>query len=258
MADKDSNKVIIEDVNEDVNSDSDNEVYTKPRFSTGIKTGPENYISVINSKEDLRDVMIPEIILRVKKMLETELTSLAEDIHELEQAYIQEENKNEVLTNHIIQLEFKNKELSDKLKSKSNSAIWENMQHQLQEKDKQIEQIKKELDFYKRNYNVKTFEGQTIFENTPVNKNDIKVEKVENKKKETKVEIKPEIKPEIKIETKPEVKQEIKSKKEIKQEIKSEVKQEVKEEKPKKKKAKKIEPVVDNTSLDDLEKELLK
>jgi len=53
------------------------------------------------------------------------------------------------------QYELKNKDLTNKLKSKSSSSIWENMQMQLKEKDKQIEEIKKELDFYKRNLNMK-------------------------------------------------------------------------------------------------------
>ena len=105
--------------------------------------------------KDIRDAMIPEIILRVKNLLEAELKDVMNDITELENILQDEEKKNEFLMDRVEELELKNKELSDKLKSKTSSAIWENMQVQLQEKDKQIEQIKKDLDFYKRNYDMK-------------------------------------------------------------------------------------------------------
>ncbi len=40
--------------------------------------------------------------------------------------------------------------MGEKLKSKSSSSIWESMQVQLQDKDKLIEQLKKDLNFYQR------------------------------------------------------------------------------------------------------------
>ena len=174
--------------------------------------------------KDIRDAMIPEIILRVKNLLEAELKDVMNDITELENILQDEEKKNEFLIDRVEELELKNKELTDKLKSKTSSSIWENMQVQLQEKDKQIEQIKKDLDFYKRNYDMKN-DKQT--------------------KKSTKTH-KDEVKQVIKEEVKEEVKQEVKE--EVKQEVKEEVKPK------KKKKAKKSEPV---ELLDDLEKELL-
>lgn len=44
-------------------------------------------------------------------------------------------------------------ELVEEKKSKSSSALWETTQSQLKEKDIVIEQLKKEIDFYKRNSN---------------------------------------------------------------------------------------------------------
>ena len=180
--------------------------------------------------KDIRDAMIPEIILRVKSLLELELKSVMEDISELESILQEEERKNEFLLNKVEELEVKNKELSDKLKSKTSSSIWENMQVQLQEKDKQIEQIKKELDFYKRNHNLKITEPQTVLENKPVKKDVVKEEKI--KVKEVKEVIKEIVKEEV-----------------------EEIKQEDKPKKKKKTKSKKSEP--EPETLDDLEKEFL-
>ena len=104
------------------------------------------------------------------------------------------------------------------------------MQVQLQEKDKQIEQIKKELDFYKRNHNLKITEPQTVLENKPVKKDVVKEEKI--KVKEVKEVIKEIVKEEV-----------------------EEIKQEDKPKKKKKTKSKKSEP--EPETLDDLEKELL-
>jgi hypothetical protein len=177
--------------------------------------------------KDIRNAMIPEIILKVKSLLELELISVMEDISELESILQEEERKNEFLLNKVEELEAKNKELSDKLKSKTSSSIWENMQVHIQEKDKQIEQIKKELDFYKRNHNLKITEPQTGLENKPVKKDIVKEEK--NKVKEVKEVIKEEEVEEIKPEDKPKKKKKTKSKK---QEL-------------------------DPEALDDLEKELL-
>lgn len=106
----------------------------------------------------IRDAMIPDIICRVRKVLEDELKSLMVDVKELEDHVEYVENQNDLLIKKVEELEIKNKDLAYKLKSKSSSSIWENMQVQLQEKDKQIEDIKKELDFYKRNYNVKNYD----------------------------------------------------------------------------------------------------
>jgi len=178
--------------------------------------------------KDIRDAMIPEIILKVKNLLESELKSVMEDISELESILQDEERKNEFLLSKVEELESKNKELSDKLKSKTSSSIWENMQVQIQEKDKQIEQIKKELDFYKRNHNLKTTGPQTVLENKSVKK-EVTVKK-EEKVKEV-------------------VKEEINEPKQV-----DEPKQ---EDKKKKKKTKSKKPEPDPDTLDDLEKELL-
>jgi hypothetical protein len=184
--------------------------------------------------EDIKDVVIPEIIMKVKNMLETEFFCFVENINELKQSLIEEKNKNKELNSQITQLELKNKELGDKLKSKANSAIWEKSILLIQEKDKQIELIKKDLDFYKRNYNIKTFEGKTIFENL-------------SSKNETKIE---------KIQVKEQVKEKVKE--EIVEEVKEQVKEEIVEEVKLKKKKKTKKPIqVDDTTLEDLEKELL-
>ena len=66
--------------------------------------------------------MIPEIILKVKSLLELELISVMEDISELESILQEEERKNEFLLNKVEELEAKNKELSDKLKSKTSNT----------------------------------------------------------------------------------------------------------------------------------------
>lgn len=143
--------------------------------------------------KDIRDAMIPEIILRVKNLLEAELKDVMNDITELENILQDEEKKNEFLMYRVEELELKNKELSDKLKSKTSSAIWENMQVQLQEKDKQIEQIKKDLDFYKRNYDMKN--EKPTKKSTKTHKEEVKQEIKEVIKEVIKEEVKEEVKP---------------------------------------------------------------
>jgi hypothetical protein len=128
------------------------------------------------------------------------------------------------------------------------------MQVQLQEKDKQIEDIKKDLEFYKRNYTAKPLENKSVYENNNNKQSEISKQNV---KQEVNVEIKQEVNVEVKQEIKQEIKQEVKQ--EVEQiGIEVEEVEEVKEVKKKKKKtkSKKVE-VVDESVLDDLEKELL-
>jgi len=182
---------------------------------------------------------LSKIFLKLNNMLETELQDMFENGTELEKKLYQEELKNQELQDKILDLENKNKDLNDRLKSKSASAIWANMQVQLQEKDKQIEDIKKDLEFYKRNYTAKPLENKSVYENNNNKQSEISKQNV---KQEVNVEVKQEVKPEIKQEV---------------EQIGIDV-EEVKEVKKKKKKtkSKKVE-VVDESVLDDLEKELL-
>jgi hypothetical protein len=192
---------------------------------------------------------LSKIFLKLNNMLETELQDMFENGTELEKKLYQEELKNQELQDKILDLENKNKDLNERLKSKSASAIWANMQVQLQEKDKQIEDIKKDLEFYKRNYTAKPLENKSVYENNNNKQSEIS-------KQNVKQEVNVEVKQEVKQEMKPEVKQEVEQ---IEIEVvKVEEVEEVKEVKKKKKKtkSKKVE-VVDESVLDDLEKELL-
>ena len=175
---------------------------------------------------------LSKIFLKLNNMLETELQDMFENGTELEKKLYREEIKNKELEDKILDLENKNKDLNERLKSKTASAIWANMQVQLQEKDKQIEDIKKDLEFYKRNYTAKPLENKSVYENnnkqTETSKSNIKLNIIH--------EVIQEIKQEIEVEVE-EVKEEIKKKK-------------------KKTKSKKVE-LIDNSVLDDLEKELL-
>ncbi len=136
----------------------------------------------------------------------------------------------------IVEQDKKILELNDKVKSKTSSAIWESMQGQLQEKDKVIEQIKKDLDFYKRQYLVK---------NTDI---------------ETKVELKTDIKSEKKV-LEPVPVMVSKSKDETEEleenivQVEKKSKKDKKEKKSKDKKSKKSSDEIDN--LDDLERDLM-
>lgn len=191
-----------------------------------------------------RDIFVPEIIIKIRNAIEDELRSLFVDVKELEDRFEEELNKNEFLINKILELETKNKDLNNKLKSKSSSSIWENMQIQLHEKDKQIEEIKKELDFYKRNYNVKNFEGSVVFENKPEIKN---TKEVKESKKEVQVVSKAKSKSEDNIEA---------SIIQVEQNEQIEPKEE-KVEKAKKKKKSKSKKEEEPQEMDDLEKELM-
>jgi hypothetical protein len=184
---------------------------------------------------------LSKIFLKLNNMLETELQDMFENGTELEKKLYQEELKNQELQDKILDLENKNKDLNERLKSKSASAIWANMQVQLQEKDKLIEDIKKDLEFYKRNYTAKPLENKSVYEN---NNNKLSEISKQNVKQEVKQEIKQEIKQEVE-----QIEIEV---------VKVEEVEEVKEGKKKKKKtkSKKVE-VLDESVLDDLEKELL-
>ncbi len=132
----------------------------------------------------------------------------------------------------IVEQDKKILELNEKVKSKTSSAIWESMQGQLQEKDKVIEQIKKDLDFYKRQYLVKNSDIDTKVDNKPNIKSDKKViEPVAvTKSKEEKEELEENI---IQVEKKSK-----------------------KDKKSKDKKSKKSEKV-ETDDLDDLERDLI-
>lgn len=141
----------------------------------------------------------------------------------------------------IVEQDKKILELNDKVKSKTSSAIWESMQVQLQEKDKVIEQIKKDLDFYKRQYQVKNAEIETKVEL----KQDVKSEKKP-------INIVSDTISKSKIEEKQEPE-------EINVQVGKKSKKEKKEKKSKDKKSKKSEKVeiADLDDLDDLERDLM-
>ena len=180
--------------------------------------------------------MIPEIMNKINNIVSNEVSILFNEISNLENGLKIEKENNKKLLDTVLELEKKNADLSEKIKNKSTSAIWESMQGQLQEKDKQMEQIKKELDFYKRQYNVKN--PETICVNNLVTgifgKN--------NKDTKDIVEVVKEVKEEVKVEV---------------EEV------EVEEDKPKKKKkskSKKMIKIDENNNLDnmdDLERELM-
>jgi hypothetical protein len=132
------------------------------------------------------------------------------------------DNEIQQLKNKIIEQDKKIIDLVEKVKSKSSSAIWESMQLQLQDKDKMIDQFKKDIDFYKRQYLVKNSETAKIEDSTISHKH---VEKIDGK---------------IDDEIDQFVREELKKKKK-------------KDKKEKKDKNKKIE----SEDLDDLERDLL-
>ena len=84
------------------------------------------------------------------------------------------------ITYENIELKNKNKELLEEKKSKSSSTLWESTHKQLREKDVIIEQLKKDSDFYKRQY-----KASNILSNYPYSnlseQNTIKLEKEINK-----------------------------------------------------------------------------
>ncbi len=174
--------------------------------------------------------MVPIMMNKINKIVNDELEVVFNDIDKLKEELKNEKDRNLELNNMVSTLKEKNTELGEKLKNKSNSSIWESAQIQLHEKDKQIEQIKKELEFYKRHYDMKNpeivLEDKSQVTKTTKNNTILKNEEVN----------------EI-----------------IKENVQDEI-SETKEEKPKKKKKSKSKKKVETEeidNLDDLERELM-
>lgn len=182
------------------------------------------------------------------------------------------------LTEDNKELKVRINQMVEEKKSKSSSALWESTQVQLREKDIQIENLKKELEFYKRNsksnnlmekypynhYNTTT----TTTTNISTSKNEKKEEKLEKKElsiKNNVEDIKEKLELEVEKEKELEVEQELEL--EVEKELEVEVEQEsVKKDKKskkdkskvkgEKKKKKKKETIKVEDDDDELEKEL--
>ncbi len=172
---------------------------------------------------------IPDNITNIKKYLEL-ISSNYDNI------ILNESNKDKEiddLKNKIIELEKKITDLNDKIKSKSSSSIWESMQLQLQEKDKVIEQLKKDINFYSR---------QNVINSVPVTNSDKKIsqQEITTNNKQT-------------INNQTEVNDLLDSKNT--NDIIEKKEKKVKKDKKEKKSKKKIEQEIED--IDDLEKDLL-
>lgn len=221
----------------------------------------------------------------IKRIIETH-DNLVRELEETKLKINQLEKDNGDLKNKTVIL-------NEEKKTKSSSALWESTQAILKEKDTIIEDLKKEIEFYKRNSgnfsksnsvinkyawadnckNVsKSFENTNILNNND-KKNDLELKPTQitqdlNLKSNLNLKSESEIKPELKQELEPEINQVQELKPELKQELEPEINQELelsqepktkskpknKKDKEKSKKKKIIE--VEEDDLDDLEKEL--
>ncbi len=190
------------------------------------------------------------IIYKIKKMSNSKIINKVNTVKEILDSMneIESNYQNQIsnldaeiqgLKLKIVEQDKKILELNDKVKSKTSSAIWESMQVQLQEKDKVIEQIKKDLDFYKRQYQVKNAEIET--------KTDLDI-----KSEKKPINLVPDTVSKPKIEEKQEPE-------EINVQVEKKSKKDKKEKKSKDKKSKKSEKVeiADLDDLDDLERDLM-
>jgi chromosome segregation ATPase len=119
--------------------------------------------------------------------LKKEFTTLENNYNVIEKKISNYSNENNKLKNKIKELELKNNELIEEIKSKSGSSLWQSMILQIQEKDNYIEEIKKDLNFYKRQYLLKNDNlndnlNDNSFEVIKNNEDTKSVEKVSKKK----------------------------------------------------------------------------
>jgi hypothetical protein len=199
---------------------------------------------------------------------------------------VQEQNKQiQLLTEDKNNLKTRINEMQEEKKSKSSSALWESTQLQLKEKDLIIENLKKDIEFYKRNYKNNTnlmdkypFSGNNN-KNESVNQLNIEISKQKNNFNNsnklvnitdyidsTKKEVKKEVKEEVNLleQKKQEQELEIEEKEldleeqEEKQKKKKSKKDKSKNKSEKKKKIKEIINVDEDEDINELEKELAK
>jgi hypothetical protein len=120
--------------------------------------------------------------------------------HNLLKNTIDDKNKNiEVLTEDNYGFKTRINEMIEEKKSKSSSALWESTQVQLKEKDLIIDNLKKELEFYKRNsksnnvmdkypYNINnnTINNNNTNSNTKsnINKNELEIHSINDVSKQ--------------------------------------------------------------------------
>lgn len=134
-------------------------------LNTNISNELNNIISSHNNEINfINDKLESEIIF--KKILENKILNLEENICELK---------------------LKINVLNEKNKEKSSSSIWESMNVKLQEKDSIIEELKKELEYKKRQSDIKNKDNvqnnlEVIIENKKIIDNDIKKVIIENEK----------------------------------------------------------------------------
>jgi translation initiation factor IF-2 len=119
------------------------------------------------------------------------------------------ENKSTLYLKQINELEEKISLLRKDNSEKSSKTIWETTQYKIKEKDEQIEELKKSVEFYKRKHTVSTRNSIDI-KQEPEPKLELNLEAKPETKLETKLEAKPETKLETKLEAKPETKLEAK------------------------------------------------
>ena len=91
------------------------------------------------------------IINNITEYLKLELVKINNEYNSLTNIIDDKNNKINLLTEEIDVLKKKNNDLTYENKSKSSSSLWESTQLQLKEKDLIIENLKKDIEFYKRN-----------------------------------------------------------------------------------------------------------
>ena len=147
-------------------------------------------------------------------------------------------------------------ELIEEKKSKSSSALWESTQVQLREKDLIIENLKKDLEFYKRNSksnNVMEKYPYNVSTNTDTKKSEQNIQQTEkpnSTNKDNNKNDEKEVKQELEVEKELEVERELVKK------VKKSKKDKSKDKSEKKKKKKKETIQEEEDDDDELEKEL--
>lgn len=133
-------------------------------FVSQIKNLIEENISLVNKNDKLNNIF------------EQEQTKYLNLLAQEKEKSVESENKIIQYLKQINELEDKISLLRKENSEKSSKTIWETTQYKIKEKDEQIEELKKSVEFYKRKHTVST-------------RNTIDI----------KQELEPETKPEIKI-----------------------------------------------------------
>lgn len=189
-----------------------------------------------------------DIIKGFNQVFEEKINKIMNEYKKLEQVILESSDLIAKLTEENNLLRKKINELNEEKKSKSSSVLWETTQTQLGEKDKIIEQLKKDVEFYKRQSNKSTVTDKYPYNpNKLTNLTKLSDDKISNQVEETKLE--------VSIQTK---QIEINGIKEIEQQednIKESSKKKDKSEKKKKKKTRVVDE--DDEDIEKLERELL-